>query len=78
MIICEQLDVTPYELLSGTEGEGKRSNPSDTLIIRKDSDLGRLVVDYLSMNQTMQGRMQGYMHALKELNKGDAGVKDYI
>ena len=60
-------DVTLYELLSGTDGEGKRSNPSDTLIIRKDSDLGRLVVDYLSMDQTMQGRLQGYMQALKEI-----------
>ena len=78
LIICEQLDVTPYELLSGTDGENKRSNPSDTLIIRKDSDLGRLVVDYLAMDQTMQGRLQGYMQALKEINEGSAGVKDHI
>ena len=78
LIICEQLDVTPYELLSGTDGAGKRSNPSDTRIIRKDSDLGRLVVDYLAMDQTMQGRLQGYMQALKEINEGSAGVKDHI
>ena len=78
LIICEQLDVTPYELLSGTDGAGKRSNPSDMLIIRKDSDLGHLVVDYLAMDQTMQGRLQGYMQALKEINEGSAGVKDHI
>ena len=78
LIICEQLDITPYELLSGTDGEGKRSNPSDTLIIRKDSDLGRLVVDYLAMDQIMQGRLQGYMQALKEINEGSVGVKDHI
>ena len=48
------------------------------LIIRKDSDLGRLVVDYLSTNQIMQGRLQGYMQELKECNENEAGVKDYI
>ena len=33
LIICETLGVTPYELLSGTEGEGKRSSRSDLLIL---------------------------------------------
>ncbi|MBR2188696.1 MAG: helix-turn-helix transcriptional regulator [Eubacterium sp.] len=77
LIICEQLDVTPYELLSGTDGEGTRSNPSDVMIIRKDSEVGRLVVDFMEVDNGLQGRLIGYMRALKELQK-NSGVKEYV
>ena len=68
LVICEVLDVTPYELLSGTEGEGLRSNPSETLILKKDSDEGKLMLDYLNLDKKAQGRLLGYLMALKEIN----------
>ena len=39
LIICEVLEVTPYELLAGTDGVGSRSNPSDVLLIDKNSEI---------------------------------------
>ena len=51
LIICEVLDVTPYELLGGTDGRGGRSKPSSVIIIDKESDEGRVVTDYLSMRE---------------------------
>lgn len=68
LIICEVLDVTPYELLGGTDGVGHRSNPSHTFVIEKDSDLGQMLVDYLAFDKEMQGRILGHMNALKELS----------
>ena len=40
LIICNVLDVTPYELLGGTDGVGSRSNPSD--MIRKSGKAARI------------------------------------
>ena len=68
LIICEVLGVTPYELLSGTDGEGSRSNPSDCMIIEKDSETGQFVCNYLSMDRDMQSRLLGYMKALQEIS----------
>ena len=48
LIICEVLKVTPYELLGGTDGEGKRSNPSEVIIIEKNSEPARPVCDFLA------------------------------
>ena len=67
LVICEVLQVTPYELLGGTDGEGKRSNPSDVIVVQKDSDLGELVMEYTSMDKRMQGRLLGYAAAMQEL-----------
>ena len=69
LIICEVLNVTPYELLGGTDGQGTRSNPSEIIIIEKDSEFGRFAVDFLSMDKGMQGRLLGYMEALRALNQ---------
>ena len=69
LIICEVLNVTPYELLGGTEGEGTRSNPSETIIVDKNSEEGKAISQFLSMDRGMQGRLIGYMQALEELQK---------
>ena len=47
LIICEVLEVTPYELLAGTDGVGSRSNPSDVLLIDKNSEYGRVLMELL-------------------------------
>lgn len=69
LIICEVLGVTPYELLSGTDGEGSRSNPSEVILIQKESEYGQAVCDFLSMDKDMQSRLLGYMQALKDMQK---------
>ena len=40
LIICSVLGVTPYELLGATEGTGRRSSPSNVLVVEKDSEYG--------------------------------------
>lgn len=67
LIICEVLRVTPYELLSATEGTGKRSNKSDVVLLEKNSEAGQVMADYLGLNEKQQQRLLGYMKALKDL-----------
>ncbi len=75
LIICEVLDVTPYELLGGAEEKGSRSNPSSVIIIDKESEYGQVMVDYISMDTRQRERLLGYMTALMEMNKKE-GAKD--
>ena len=69
LIICEVLDIGPYELLAGTDGEGKRSNPSEVIILDKGSEAGHFMQDYLSLDNDLQARLQGYMKALQEMDR---------
>ena len=62
LIICNVLDVTPYELLGGTDGVGSRSNPSDMILIDKNSEYGSAVMDFLALDKGNQGRMLGYLN----------------
>ena len=48
LIICSVLDVTPYELLGGTDGIGSRSNPSEYILVTKDSEYGRALMQFLN------------------------------
>jgi transcriptional regulator with XRE-family HTH domain len=68
LIICKVLGVTPYELLGGTEGEGRRSAPAEVIIVEKNTETGKAISDYLSLDKDLQGRLIGYMEALKQLN----------
>lgn len=67
LIICDVLGVTPYELLSGTDGEGTRSRPSEFLIIDKNTEKGQALVEFMSLDTDLQGRVLGYMKALSEM-----------
>ena len=67
LIICETLGVTPYELLCGTEGEGKRSSRADLLILDKESEEGKLIIQYMDLDPQVRGRLLGYVKALSEL-----------
>lgn len=75
LIICDVLDVTPYELLGATEGEGKRSNPSEVIVVEKGSETGRMLEEYLGMSEKYQERLLGYMHALQEMSDYREGSK---
>lgn len=64
LIICEVLEVSPEELLSGTENNGKRSNPSEYLVLDKASELGRFVIGIQNLDQSKRDRLMGYYAAL--------------
>lgn len=68
MIICEVLKVSPEELLSGTDGAGKRSNPSDYIVVDKKTELGQFLVEFQNMDDKSRERLMGYFRALKELH----------
>ena len=67
LIICNVLNVTPYELLGGTDGVGNRSNPSDFILVEKNSELGESILTFFSMDKEKQGRVLGYLKALSEM-----------
>ena len=69
LIICNVLDVTPYELLGGTDGVGSRSNPSDMILIDKNSEYGSAIMDFLALDRGNQGRLLGYLKALTEMRQ---------
>ena len=71
LIICSVLDISPYELLGGTDGNGSRSNPSEYILVTKDSEYGRALMQFLELDKGMQGRLLGYLQALSEMERED-------
>ena len=69
LIICNVLDVTPYELLGGTDGVGRRNNPSDMIVIDKNSEYGNALMEFLSLDNGRKGRLLGYLKALTEMRQ---------
>ena len=69
MIICKVLDVTMEWLLSGVEPQGERGNPQKWYAIDAETDAGKLVTMYNTMNQGMQERLLGYADALLKLSE---------
>lgn len=69
LIICEVLEVSPYDLLSGAEHIGNRSRDNETYIISKGTELGMLVESYQHLDTDKQKRLLGYVTALNELQK---------
>ena len=69
LIISETLGVTPYDLLSGAEHVGSRSNESTTYVVDKGTELGILIETYQNMDTANQKRLLGYMQALMDLNR---------
>lgn len=69
LILCEVLDVDPYDLLSGAEGRGGRSRSNDTYVVDKKTDLGQLIEMYQAMDVKDQSHIIGYMKAMNDLQK---------
>ena len=70
MIICDVLDISPYELLLGTENEKlKNYNQPDYVIIDKNSREYMLVESFQRLDSDAQKRLEGYMEALKSITK---------
>lgn len=69
LIICDVLNVTPYELLSGTDGVGKRSAPANLMVIDKNTELGNFILEYQKLDESNKNRLLGYFTALKNIEK---------
>lgn len=66
LIICNALEVTPYELLSGVKEEGTRSNEVNCYVLTENSEEGMLVEKFGELSQEKRNRLLGYLEALHE------------
>lgn len=67
--ICNVLEITPGELLSGAEVNRYHREQSDYLVIDKASSLGTLVETYQSLDANQRRQLQGYLDALRTMNQ---------
>lgn len=65
MLICEVLEVSPYELLSGVENENYTA--LDYIVIDKNTEEYRLIEQYRKLESGGKARLLGYMEALSDL-----------
>ena len=72
MIICEVLEVSPYELLLGTENtklkEYKQPKQPDFIVVNKDSKEYVLIETYQKMDSDEKARLEEYMTSLLKSN----------
>lgn len=69
MIICEVLDISPYELLQGTENrKHKEYKPTDYIVIDKESDEFQVIESYQKLNPDGKKRLEGYIKALNDMD----------
>ena len=73
LIICSVLGVTPYELLGATEGTGRRSSPSNVLVVEKDSEYGAALTELMALSGDRRGKVLGYLRALTEMQEEESG-----
>lgn len=62
MLICEVLDITPYELLSGVENENYR--PMDNVIVDKKSEDYIFLKKLRALGEKDRYRVMGYLDCL--------------
>ena len=68
MIICEVLDVSPYELLSGTENKKmKEYKLTDCVVIDRKSNEYAVLEMYQNLDTDSRKRVEGYIRALVEV-----------
>lgn len=68
MIICEVLDISPYELLTGTDNKKMKDiRQLDYIIVDKKSNEYVLIETYQKLNFDNRKRLEGYMRALSEM-----------
>ena len=69
LIICETLDVTPYELLSAVQEEGNRSKGMKCRVVAEQSEEGILLNMYDQLDSKRKERLMGYMEAMIHMNR---------
>lgn len=67
LIICETLNISPYELLSAVQEEGTRSKGMKCRVIAEQSEEGILLEMYDNLDQSNRDRLIGYLQALINL-----------
>lgn len=68
MIICEVLDISPYELLCGTENKKlKEYKQTDCVVIDRKSSEYTLLEMYQNLDMDSRKRVEGYVKALSEV-----------
>ena len=67
LIICKVLNVSLEWLLSGAEQSGEQGNLQGWYAVDSDSDVGRLVSTFNSLDSSMQERLLGYAEAIKQI-----------
>ncbi len=63
MLICDVLEITPYELLSGAEEKSKYKQ-LNYIIVDKDSDEYLLLDSFRNLSRKNRNRLIGYIEAL--------------
>ncbi len=63
MVICDVLNVSPYEVLQDTV---KQNNKSDYRIVSEGTTDYELMVEIDSLNSKQKERLKGYLSAIKE------------
>lgn len=66
LVICDALDITPYELLSNMKEEGTRANKVAYRIVVEGTEEDILLDTYERLDAKARGRLLGYMEALHE------------
>lgn len=66
LIICNTLDITPYELLSGVKEEGTRSGGVGYRVIVEGSEEGIILEMYDELETDKRGRLLGYLEGLRD------------
>lgn len=72
MPICEALEVTPEWLLTGTEPNGIEA---DFYMIKKDTDIGRLIAYYKKLEPYLRERVIGYAEAFSTIETDEKEKK---
>ena len=67
MIICSVLDISPYELLTGTENtKHKEYIQPDSVVVDRQSKEYHLLRTYRNLAPEAQMRVEGYVQALSD------------
>ena len=68
MIICDVLDISPNELLTGVESKLKnKAEADDYIVLDKGSKEYNLIGMYRELDVYARNRVEGYMTALKDM-----------
>ena len=65
LIICDVLEVSPYELL-GAAQSGSRYAIPDHVIVQKDTEEYLLIERYRQLKKDQRERLLGYMEAIRD------------
>lgn len=64
MVICDVLDITPYELLSGTDS--RHCKQLDYVVVDKESEDYQILEIVKNLDISAKNRLRGYLQALQE------------